>query len=992
MLYEVGQPIMYKIFTLGTRGKASSKDLQTYLDKLDPVSTANYIKVKDGKKMFNPSQLERIKSKPSGMEWDITLLFLTIKWACENVASFSDPAWFTKGAELENCVYLIKTYRNEASHEQLQLTEAEFLDKTKELRDLFINTLKAAQLRYTDHFSVTELHMEIISVNCNVDTIQNEVFGQGDFIARCGSWLLVDIEEECRSELTEKYKHMSNINPVSFTTGNNLSMDVSLIFTNIEIECPEDQSKNIVSHDDFLVEVEKNLSRGRSGARVVQLEGLAGSGKTTLVNLMLKQWCDGMVTIKNLDSYKLVLHMTCKDASTDTYKKFLERSFPCTFTKYRSLLEPLLSKCRILVLIDSFDESNPSSRQLVQDILHQLRSADATIVTTSRPERSDDFQDLVTTSLLTLTNTKIKGIPEGKRVEFILRNHPVVARHSGSGRDTNTVVEELKKLVKNDHFRLALNLILGIWVCDQKPRVLNALTTQTELYYQTVHLSWMKLNQRLSTNPQTRDMERWLRVKRVEEWKLLMYKEQFNALINNQVTLSSEAVDRLRDASFKRQLPADELLGSCLSLKSFTQGVQEYLAPHKGLQDFYSALHLMKRIKEQKPSINVRAALGFDIAKDRTRLRGLQNALQHLAGVLHLDEDMYSDSVLLELINLLEGSGMKEAKQWLDIIADTSPSPTVVATIAKYCRTGTVFYNPIVIEDSRVHACAQLLSNMQRSWVSVNVTDNNVVTSVLPILVRHNVVIREYHTKMLCELAPSNVAVIIKGDPTTFYLEAQEMFRHTCTVLRLWHDYQCPQTISSDTDAILGTILSRNPGVSDLACQLSASVRERLQNSPFMTLLFVSIASDDQAASLMNLIPKLSHLRILRVHVTAGVTPDAITTTLPDIRNDNGDGEVGLLLSDITEGEEDRACEMATKLLPSSLGYSYIRFPRSSLDEAGWWRVLNGLGQNGVRVGYGGVEVPFTSVNEEQQRRLDALSRNTVWAGFGRRAFTEEGW
>lgn len=807
---------MYKVFTLGTPTRDSTQDLLTYLESLPLTSTANYRNLKRSRRTFNATQTQLITSNKSGNSFDITLLFLVIKVACENVADMNDPAWSTPGHELENCVYMIKEERNKFMHEEVELTQAKFISKMAELRGLFTNTLNAAQRKYS-LFTSTDLADEIARVNNICDKISMEVISLSELQTFCSDMLLNDLEPMCRKELTDNYRSMCNINPVSFVIGCSLTMDVSLVFTDIEVEYPNSNKKHVVSYKDFFVEVQKSINdaytRGYSGASIVLLEGLAGSGKTTLVTLMMKEWCDGNnVTVRELDTYQVVLHVMCRDPSTHSYERLLQRSLSSSFIKYRSLMEPLLSKCRILVLIDGFDEASEASRQLVKDVFYQLRNTTATIVCTSRPERTYDIQYIINRSGLFLTPVRIKGVHESMRLEFIDRSHQLMKIQTGSGLDTDILLHQLEDLVKNEHYRLALNLILATWVCDQEPGLLRPTTTQTELYHHTIKLALFKLRERLSDNSATSGMEKWLRDQKVDDWQHVMHKEQFDALVDGKVILPHDAVARLRNACRTEHLPADEMLGACLSLKSITPAVTQYAAPHKGLQEFFAAIHVVNSLgngPSQFDSIRTLLERASGDHELKHMLPGFQNMLQHIAGLLHMQPDPAPDSLAQEVVQLLSESGVKQRDQWLDVIAETHASPTVLAAIAGVFPVTTSDYveeedyerNAIVVEDGRAKAYSKLLPHLQPFWVNIKMTGDPSV--IAPSLSNHTVIIEEHNVSLLHHLPPSCVALTLQEEPSCLASVLHRLSIHRYKVLRLWHDFRHPKPTISATHNIL---------------------------------------------------------------------------------------------------------------------------------------------------------------------------------------------
>lgn len=732
MHYSVSRVVLYRVFSLGTPHKDPTEDVITYLKHLPPTSTVNYVTV-TGKQRnllkFDASQKKMVKQSTSGEEFDVTLLFHCIKVACEGVAELNDSAWCTDGFKLENYIYMIKKKRNEAMHEKLKLTLAEFQGKEKDLRQLLINTTNALQQQYHHSMTIKERDNMIQWINDELDSIRD------------GNYMLHDLCQECQEELKTRLQSMLHFNPVSFILGSSLALDVTLVFTDIEIVHGAHGRACLVSYQDFLVEIDKI-----PGRRVVLLEGVAGSGKTTLVTLMLKEWCAGHGTIKNLDTYSVVLHVVCRDPSTDSYESLVKKFLPKTYTHFDKFTRPLLAQCRILVLIDGLDEATKASFDLVKDMLHQLDGVDATIICTSRPERSLDFQNMAGSST-PVTHTCIMGIPEKKRVEFVEKNHRVLQEQTCSGRDTDQLVQLMKEKVKLEHFRIPLNLLLSAWLWDQDPDALGITTTQTELYFHTHRLSKLKLQQRLSNHSKTCAINQATLSDLIDDWETALYKELLVALSLNQLVLTREAVKRLRSEAEARGLPAEEMLGAFLTLKCIKSGLQQYSVPHKGLQDYYAALHIVEALKNHhRPahgtssfitrfrrhllkSFKIREVLG-NVIGNITEVKKYQNVFQHLAGLLHLHMDPVPHHLVEEVVELFRDAGVNDREQWLDLVEDTKASPVILSAIARNALpfhgivssfNGLFSHPSVTVKDGRVTAFSSLLPYLSPTEVRISI-------------------------------------------------------------------------------------------------------------------------------------------------------------------------------------------------------------------------------------------------------------------------------
>lgn len=84
-----GQRVLHKTFCWGTPDKPSNMKLDDYLKnlkKLNPKSSANYLKVSGKLRDFDKAQENLINMSVDGSMFDVSMLYHCIKLACENVA------------------------------------------------------------------------------------------------------------------------------------------------------------------------------------------------------------------------------------------------------------------------------------------------------------------------------------------------------------------------------------------------------------------------------------------------------------------------------------------------------------------------------------------------------------------------------------------------------------------------------------------------------------------------------------------------------------------------------------------------------------------------------------------------------------------------------------------------------------------------------------------------------------------------------------------
>ena len=98
----------------GTNAPSKPISLEQYLKTLPHGSTANYCSLsdKDKKKTFNNTEITQINADPSWNTFDVSLLYKSIRLACENLAGLNDNVVWGDATTLEGLMREIKEQRN----------------------------------------------------------------------------------------------------------------------------------------------------------------------------------------------------------------------------------------------------------------------------------------------------------------------------------------------------------------------------------------------------------------------------------------------------------------------------------------------------------------------------------------------------------------------------------------------------------------------------------------------------------------------------------------------------------------------------------------------------------------------------------------------------------------------------------------------------------------------------------------------------------------
>ncbi|KAK3869582.1 hypothetical protein Pcinc_025106 [Petrolisthes cinctipes] len=949
-LEAAAKEVMQIVLKWGTPGKDLKEDFITYVKRLDPsTSKTNYV-LEDKKRhpKLDKTQKEKVKNYNSSEKFDISLLLNVIKLCCINMARLNDTAWFSDGDELENLLYQIKMARNNAMHESLEITKTEFEEKTKKLREDLIATLTKAKERFGK--SDAELKKEIDNIEVIMNRITDEPLELEDFLRENHSVLQEHIISRVADQLKKHSTYGKYVTPLSFLTHKKVWLPIDKIYTKIKVIQGrlEGKEKN-VNHLDLI-----KLVQGQSTKpQVLVVEGLAGSGKTTLVAHMTAEWLESSNdSIRGLNEYKLLLKVQCRDTHLSSYTDLVDFLFQPSTPEYKELLSKLVKESSLLVIIDGIDEVNEFSRKLIRDILDQMQgNPKCTVMLTTRPEAFQEGLQFIPSTYYQV-EVELVGIPMGHREDFLRRYLDELHKIT----PTPPTTYDIKQLdvERKEHFRLPLNLSIVAILMYSSPHKMNQNTTQTELYYYIHELTLEKLDKRLNDNDLTKNFDRCTRLDKVENWLSAMYCEMFVALTHDQLTLQEESVNQLRSKCVTLHLPTNEMMATFMETKVMKTlrgfDLDCYSVPHKGFQERYGALHVKQGIKKlDKPeeSGNVYKIMVSTPGVGQIQLSKMQNLLQILVGMISRD---WNSVMVKDAVNLLQQAGISRRNQWLDVIEDTKCTNDVLKVIADHfplpdASASLWDAGPIVIEDGRI----------------------------------------ETYGKLLCHLPPTQVLLNIHGEPASLKCLLASLDRHVCIEFSLWQIYYHPLAyIHPDIDELMRKVWS--PDLSRYVGQLSDYVLSRLQQLHSLTYIYLSITSNHQATLLMELITSTSfkYLKHLIVVVTSEVLPAAITRNLPD----NSNTEVWAFLLDVKEERESWACEMVANLIKPSRGVYSIGFPKSTLDEAGWIGMIQDLGRRGVKK-VTRMLVPRMSISSDQENRIHPICRSTLGADLDRYDFNQ---
>ncbi|XP_063855651.1 uncharacterized protein LOC135097626 [Scylla paramamosain] len=924
--------------------------LTYYLDHLPQGSTANYGRMsnKQKKGALNHTDRRQAQRFPLWDNFDVTLLYKSIKLTCEDLAKDGNPEWQDPNT-LEGMVTKIKDERNELFHEVRDFSEAEYQDKVNKLEHLFIRVLAAAKTKYRiPDAEVTPVQNNALQVT---DTFRKTGMEKG-ILKDYFSTMHQEFMRDSRTHLKTFYDRLQTFDPLSFLTNSpNHCHNIQGIFCKMSLteERGHVQQRRDIDTCDVLTVTRRagqnpQLSTSSSatppthGAKpqLILIRGVAGSGKTTLLTFFVSEWLQDPddCTITHLDEYDIVLRVLCRDNDGPSLQDFLKRILPKHFAVMDEHLITLLQQCKVLFLIDGLDELSPGtpSDSLVKDILNTSKySADFTLVCTSRPETVQDFLAKVPDGV-DVWNMEMKSVSHEKRINFVMK-------HYNSFPDNgNKNSEKLEYLMKHlgwkDFLGLPLNLLFVASLFYKDQNNIKITTTQTSLYVTIRDWCIQKLQARLKNHPQDSQTRKVLISKVLQD----VYDMSLQALLQDRVTLSSQEEQNLICSCLGKGLPSKEIIPAFFNFRDINDGLehhQKYTAPHKSLQEFYSASGIVHKLVEGSHSANIRRML-HDPRPEQ--LRNLRNLLLHVAGLLCHPNTPFRAPAIQEVVDLLAETGVEDCDDWLSMLEDTEVNRTALDCVVRH----------ITSDEEEM----------------VTITDSTITSA-----------------KALLPLIPSKKVLI---DLSRKESDVQGLIfeHHKYIGLYLHHQYKHPDQATL-CDSLLRAMPRSHLGV--FTGHLSGAGTQLLQEWRGLWRLHLTVCDQDAQevlAAIRAVHQSVPQLHCLYLHVPVGaVKTQACTTRLPDCPL------VNLVLSGVDERLLKEAAQIAQLLQPTQRRYRSIMFPGSSMKADVWQQCLDELATAGVRlqgVG-GGIQAPDAiPIKEEEERELITLAKTRMLGGFTR--------
>ncbi|KAG0720672.1 NLR family CARD domain-containing protein 4 [Chionoecetes opilio] len=1016
--------VLFQVLSWGC-SKPPSQTFDQYL-------TASGMSRTSFRKAFNGQQQEKMSRNPSGDQFDISLLYKMIQLACHSLASSEDAAAWTlpDPARLEYLLTHLKNSRNELMHDTHFYTQKKMVEKIETLRELLTQVVNMSGTLYcVNHSKVKQV---LQGMNCSLNNIRDQPLAPLDLEDYRNQLLFDSLRATLRvdgaRELKQIYSAKTCISPLSFLDKNECYLRVGMVFISLSIQDLKASNHcRLIKYQDLIEHIETRPSLTESRRRVEHevpkpslmiIEGQPGSGKTTLLRIYVSEWIDGGGKVKGLSDYDLVLHLESRDTCIESFTQLLLSHMPQTTSKFRrnDLLHIFLS-LKTMVLVDGLDELNITSQKVFREILQLKSSNDFTLICTSRTEKIREVYKLAS-GRLDIAHMKILGIPIEKREEFVRLYHRQLKTINGvPQQEVDDLLDYLRQVPSHlqDFFKFPLNLVMLTFLWDSAHPRVRKINSMTELYLETHKLLIDKLLERLMHHPSTQHIPLLLLTTKCDSFLAVMYEEALRALAADAVYLDRRAAKRLRNLCVSLDLPAEEMFSAFLVSASCDHTPvlcedEEVKFPHKGIQDFYAARHVVILVEEsplpdvplflsnvdellrkflipnfkwrqivkltqeslEQPVAIRRVLLEFHEDHSKTRVLGrYQNIIFHMVNLLHSYGGHLLEHYAAEVVTLLAETKGMSLEHWADLLKEGHYNATLAEEISKelpeYSWT---------VGEGHMKAASAFLSHRCPFDLTIDI-----INDPEKVLHLHELL----QTAATCR---SNIHLFFNqhwrrpetGLSDSFLLKlvsaaAGDEESSSPTSL-------CGVSIHDDLPALSSV---RSPGATasdgprnrlvEVMGRFSGQAVHWLPSS--LQVLRLAIADDHDALDWFESLPTLSHtlpsLRSISIHVAAGVCPDLLPC-VPKLAN-----FPRLYLSGVGDDSIAWASHVARALLLPGLKYLAVSLVRSGLSSRGLSQLcvlLRGMGV-GVQDGDdGGVRV--TSALLADSPPLTNVSKSAV--------------
>ncbi|XP_071544958.1 uncharacterized protein [Panulirus ornatus] len=579
---------------------------------------------------------------------DITLLYTLLRNRRICDLANNDSVWTDESQQLEYGIHFFKAERDKLSHESLELSEQEFSERMVYMMHLVRAMLLEAGRRFKDDFS------QLSSTICHkIENIQDTNIISNLDPSNTEHWQKLKNIEKLRREheerdaldrivreITNTYEDLCQVQPAPWLLRDGHQAKPHEVFVSMELQQDNEMQslsrKRVIITHDQLVTV-----RRPDGTKptLVIVQGEGGAGKSTLMKLVMYHWLEKTHEIKGLSSVPLILYTECRDANTESLEDLLRNYCPSSTALYGSdRLKEIVMSQSLIIIVDGYDEINPSSKLLLNEIL-AYNGDHIRVFVTTRPMNARELVTIVSETKIKII-LQVLGIDKDHQPEFVTKLLQVLLDSNQNVQEeaeklmdyVRGMTDEVRSLLHNP---LNLSLTVLLWV--ESPEKMNAFTSMTALFTTFRELTTGKVIERLIKRGVTISEAKGICQQFLQYFDELAYETH----CRGEFQLKTDTIRKLWGKLLSLKLP-DEAEEDLLSTFFTTKLSKEQLRltrthsfRHRLEQQYSCASHLATVVTQPVPHVTLTQLITQEYERRSNLESEFKEVLIFLTGILY---------------------------------------------------------------------------------------------------------------------------------------------------------------------------------------------------------------------------------------------------------------------------------------------------------------------------------------------------------------------
>ncbi|XP_068230237.1 uncharacterized protein [Palaemon carinicauda] len=304
------------------------------------------------------------------------------------------------------------------------------------------------------------------------------------------------------NELEEYYLRIRNINACSwykFSSEDHTKHEhipLEEIFTNVRIR----NGTREIEMEEILIQVNEDSDKD-TPSQLILIQGLAGSGKTSLCYHLIFEWLRSRSEVNDYSEFDFVILIEASRVRSSRLREFLrdELLSHSTCSMECEDIIPWLKTLNILFIFDGYYETENVSYEIIEDVLAKFSNQH--IIITTRPEVHHDFICMARRHLTDYCSLELCGFDVPRLEEFTFKVFRVADKEGSSWKSQSEAFLSYingRGRVLDKHLKLPLTILLLIFLWKKEPDIFNKETTATQLYEELYILYFHVLEERTS--------------------------------------------------------------------------------------------------------------------------------------------------------------------------------------------------------------------------------------------------------------------------------------------------------------------------------------------------------------------------------------------------------------------------------------------------------------------------------------------------------------